>query len=74
VFRRRRAEDPFAGFSDVHEIGQGAFATVYRAVDTATGSPVALKVLHGAGNRRFDDHVLEQEARALGPRATTPTS
>jgi serine/threonine protein kinase len=72
VFRRRRTEDPFAGFSDVHEIGQGAFATVYRAIDTASGSPVALKVLHGADHRRFDDHVLQQEARALGAASDHP--
>lgn len=71
MFGRRRDEDPFEGFSDVHRIGEGAFATVYRAIDTASGSPVALKVLHGAGTR-YDDHLLRQEARALGAASDHP--
>ncbi|WP_052665445.1 serine/threonine-protein kinase [Nitriliruptor alkaliphilus] len=69
---RRNKQDPFAGFTDVHEIGQGAFATVYRAVDERSGSPVALKVLHAPNDRRFDDHVLQLEARALGAVSNHP--
>lgn len=69
---KRSKQDPFAGFTDVHEIGQGAFATVYRALDAASGSPVALKVLHAADSRRFDDHVLQLEARALGAVSNHP--
>jgi hypothetical protein len=34
-----------AGYADLVEIGGGAFATVYRAVETETGRPVALKIL-----------------------------
>ena len=33
------------GFSGLTEIGGGAFATVYRAVEAGTGRPVALKIL-----------------------------
>jgi serine/threonine protein kinase len=66
VASRRKRPDPFAGFTDVHEIGQGAFATVYRAVDASSGSPVALKVLHAADSRRFDEAILQLEAQALG--------
>jgi serine/threonine protein kinase len=72
VASKRNRPDPFAGFTDVQEIGQGAFATVYRAVDAASGSPVALKVLHAADSRRFDDEVLQLEARALGAVSTHP--
>ncbi len=33
------------GYKDAEEIGGGAFATVYRAVEVDTGRPVALKIL-----------------------------
>jgi hypothetical protein len=33
------------GYQDVAEIGGGAFATVYRAIEIDTGRPVALKIL-----------------------------
>jgi serine/threonine protein kinase len=66
MFGQRRRGGPFTGFTDVHEVGRGAFATVYRAVDRASGSPVALKVLHAADHRRVDAHALQLEARALG--------
>ncbi len=63
---RRDQDDPFAGFHDVRPIGEGAFASVYRGTDAATGAAVALKVLHPAGDRRVDADVLALEARALG--------
>jgi serine/threonine protein kinase len=72
VVSRRNRRDPFEGFTDVQEIGSGAFATVYRAVDVASGSPVALKVLHTPDDRSFDDRVLQLEARALGAVSNHP--
>lgn len=33
------------GYTDLEEIGGGAYATVFRAVETETGRPVALKVM-----------------------------
>jgi tetratricopeptide (TPR) repeat protein len=37
----------FDRFELQHQVGSGGMATVYRALDRATGSPVALKILHG---------------------------
>ncbi len=49
--------EPIDGFSDLTIVGEGGFAVVYRAVDSA-GSVVALKVLtttnSESGRRRFD--------------------
>ncbi|MTV24892.1 protein kinase [Nitriliruptoraceae bacterium ZYF776] len=65
VARRRRDEDPFAGFADVREIGRGSFATVLHATDLTSGQPVAIKVLHASGPRRADEVKLHLEGRAL---------
>ena len=50
------------GYSDLEEIGGGAFATVYRAVESETGRDVALKILkfdtvHSDLVRKFDDEI-----------------
>lgn len=61
---------PSARYQELHRIGEGVSATVYRARDTATGSPVAIKVLnpHLATDptslERFKREV--QIARAIG--------
>ncbi len=47
-----------AGYRNAELIGQGGFAAVYKAADTAHGREVAIKVLEGAlgdtERRRFD--------------------
>lgn len=43
--RDQAAEEVLAGYTDLAEIGGGAFATVFRAVERETGRPVALKIL-----------------------------
>jgi Protein kinase domain len=47
VLRKARplASSPLPGYADLQEIGGGAFATVYKAVEVETGRPVALKIL-----------------------------
>ncbi|MDE3207088.1 MAG: serine/threonine protein kinase [Acidobacteriota bacterium] len=46
---RRKARDTagsiLPGYADLREIGGGAFATVFKAVEVETGRPVALKIL-----------------------------
>ncbi len=48
MVRRKTREDgssPLPGYADLQEIGGGAFATVFKAVEVDTGRPVALKIL-----------------------------
>jgi hypothetical protein len=53
------------GYQDVLEIGGGAFATVYRAIEIDTGRPVALKILKiDAVHLRLMD-TFTQEIQAL---------
>lgn len=42
---RNTASSLLPGYADLQEIGGGAFATVYKAVEVQTGRPVALKIL-----------------------------
>jgi serine/threonine protein kinase len=60
----------FPGYANVVEIGSGAFAAVYRATETGTGRPVALKVLN-----RLSLHLTEafdREVKALGALGAHP--
>lgn len=51
----------------VDKIGEGAMATVYEAVDLATASPVALKILTGRHRTRADaEQRLVHEAQYAG--------
>jgi serine/threonine protein kinase len=54
------------GYSDLGQIGSGAFATVYRAIENETGRPVALKILHvdAVSGRLLE--TFAKEIRALG--------
>jgi serine/threonine protein kinase len=51
------------GYHDATEIGGGAFATVYRAIESDTGRPVALKILKV--DRVRDHHVTETFAHEV---------
>ena len=53
------------GYRDVIEIGGGAFATVYRAIESDTGRPVALKILRGDNLHRHLTETFAQEVQAL---------
>ncbi len=53
------------GYRDVAEIGGGAFATVYRAVESDTGRPVALKILRVDSIHRHLTETFAQEVHAL---------
>jgi serine/threonine protein kinase len=67
--RRRDRHNPswaFPGYEDVTEIGSGAFATVYRAVETDTSRPVALKALKVETLPSYVIEAFDQEIRALG--------
>jgi hypothetical protein len=68
VIRRKDRSAPAAilpGYQDVVEIGGGAFATVYRAIEIDTGRPVALKILKiDAVHLRLMD-TFTQEIQAL---------
>ncbi len=60
------AEPTIPGLTDLERIGLGGFATVYRAVQSDLGRPVAVKVLNG---HITDDDArgrFEREARAAG--------
>jgi serine/threonine protein kinase len=70
VFRRREraaaASTEVPGYANLTEIGGGAYATVYRAVETETGRNVALKILK---LETIQPHLIEtfgQEIQALG--------
>ena len=62
---RRKGRDAtliLPGYRDLEEIGGGAFATVFRATETETGRPVALKIL------KLDtvhEHLLETFQREI---------
>jgi serine/threonine protein kinase len=59
-----RGADRLRGrFEIIEEIGEGGFARVYRARETSTGQPVALKVLKDAF--RSDGEVLERFRREV---------
>jgi Protein kinase domain len=68
VIRRKDRSAPatiLPGYQDVVEIGGGAFATVYRALEIDTGRPVALKILKiDAVHLRLMD-TFTQEIQAL---------
>jgi hypothetical protein len=68
VIRRKDRSAPatiLPGYQDVVEIGGGAFATVYRAMEIDTGRPVALKILKiDAVHLRLMD-TFTQEIQAL---------
>jgi serine/threonine protein kinase len=69
MVRRRDRHNPssaFPGYEDVAEIGSGAFATVYRAVETDTSRPVALKALKVEMLPTYVIEAFDQEIRALG--------
>jgi serine/threonine protein kinase len=63
---RRNWSTTFPGYADVAEIGSGAFATVYRAVETDTNRPVALKALKVETLPAYVVEAFDQEIRALG--------
>ncbi|HUJ66913.1 MAG TPA: serine/threonine-protein kinase, partial [Acidimicrobiales bacterium] len=70
MFRRREraaaASTEVPGYANLTEIGGGAYATVYRAVETETGRNVALKILK---LETIQPHLIEtfgQEIQALG--------
>jgi hypothetical protein len=67
-----RPSDEFPGFSDVREIGGGAFATVYRAVEAGTERPVALKLLKVGGMNPRLVESFEREVRALAAVSSHP--
>jgi hypothetical protein len=64
--RRRRQNDPLAGFEDVTPIEHGSTATVLRARDAVSGARVAIKLLGGVEGGTPDHASFEREARALG--------
>ncbi len=67
--RHRKVEEqeptPFPGFREITEIGGGAFATVYRAVEEGTERPVALKLLKVGGIQAALLESFDAELRAL---------
>lgn len=74
---RRKRQPPatdlvFPGYSDVTEIGGGAFATVYRAVEMETSRPVALKALKVSAELPVWAEAFEQEVKALGALSAHP--
>ena len=54
------------GITDATLVGQGGFATVYRARQTAFGRTVAVKVLSTPGLDESELKRFEQECRAIG--------
>lgn len=54
------------GFSDLHEIGRGGFAVVYRATQDSVGRDVALKVMNQAGIDADTLHRFQRECRTVG--------
>ncbi|HUZ20944.1 MAG TPA: protein kinase [Acidimicrobiales bacterium] len=71
--RRSNESELFPGFSDVVEIGDGGFSTVYRAREIDTNRLVALKLLRIAPD--VSEHALEsfrRETVALGALSAHP--
>ncbi|MGH8859683.1 MAG: protein kinase domain-containing protein, partial [Jatrophihabitantaceae bacterium] len=70
--RGERANDLFPGFTDIHEIGVGSLAVVYRARETGTNRLVALKLLtvRDASPRAIES--FERESIALGRLSSHP--
>lgn len=64
--RRRRQDDPLAGFTDVTSIARGSTATVLGARDATSGQPVAIKLLESLDGTTPDRASFEREVRALG--------
>ncbi|MEM9491683.1 MAG: serine/threonine-protein kinase, partial [Myxococcota bacterium] len=58
-----------SGFSDLHELGRGGFAAVYRARRDSDGQMVALKLAHARRDARF-----ASEAEALRRLAEVPVT
>lgn len=58
-------ESPLPGYSELTEIGGGAFATVYRAVEAGTGRAVALKILKVDTIHAHLIETFHQEIQAL---------
>ena len=74
--RRHRAKpdasDSFPGYAEVTEIGSGAFASVYRAIELATQRPVALKVLKVSARHPHVMEAFDREVKALGALSSHP--
>ncbi|MGH9056113.1 MAG: protein kinase domain-containing protein [Acidimicrobiales bacterium] len=64
--RRPAGSDILPGYSDITEIGGGAFATVFRAVEVDTGRLVALKTLKVDTVHPHLMETFHQEIQALG--------
>ncbi len=77
-WRRSRAgrSEPrisFDGFEDITEIGGGAFASVYRAVEISTARPVALKLLNVASMHARLVEDFRAEVRILATVSSHPS-
>jgi serine/threonine protein kinase len=59
---RGDATEMFPGYTDLAEVGGGAFATVFRAIEAETGRSVALKVLN---LDTIHSHLLETFRREI---------
>jgi serine/threonine-protein kinase PknK len=70
--RTSETNGQFEGFDDVHLIGGGSFADVYRARDTRTNQAVALKVLQATVRELGRDNTFDLEVRALGTLSAHP--
>lgn len=73
--RRRREPDArhgFAGFTEVEEIGAGAFASVYRAREEDTNRQVALKLLRFTDARPAALETFHRETLAHGSVSSHP--
>ncbi|MEO0481933.1 MAG: protein kinase [Planctomycetota bacterium] len=57
--------DAVEGFDLQEQVGRGSQGVVYRAIHTATGREVALKILHEFGKYPIDDFQREMKAMRL---------
>jgi serine/threonine protein kinase len=69
---RSIAATALPGYRDIVEIGGGAFATVYRAVEVDTGRPVALKILKVDAVHPDLVETFTQETQALAKVSNHP--
>lgn len=70
--RARREQNRFPGYAQVTEIGRGGMSHVYRAIETETNRPVALKVLDVANPSPHALETFQRETLALGSLSAHP--
>ncbi len=68
----RREHELFPGFTDVHEIGVGSLAVVYRGREIGTNRHVALKLLNVRDASPRSIESFERESIALGALSSHP--